>query len=74
VQVTFPDTLTLACWVPQETIGKDRFEQLFLAVSHKDQRICADGKALMVTFDYRKGQKSLVPKAVLEALLGVIGG
>ncbi|KAJ3193426.1 hypothetical protein HK101_004858 [Irineochytrium annulatum] len=58
--VVYPDTLTA-------TLGEDRFTQDFVAVSHKMQRVVANGKAEVVTFDYVNQKKAPIPSEVLAA-------
>lgn len=67
-QITFPDTVTVGIKVPQSSIQKDRFEQHFVAVSHKLGRICADGRATIVMFDYTKQQKADISPILLKAI------
>lgn len=67
-QVRYPDTLTLCTRVPLDTVREDRFEMRFEAVSHRLERVVADGAALVVMFDYGKDGKAPVPKEMLDAL------
>ncbi|KAI8850440.1 HotDog domain-containing protein [Chytridium lagenaria] len=66
--VEYPDTLTVGVRVGRETIGRDRFTQLFKAVSHKLGRVVAEGEAVIVTYDYENKKKADIPKAVLDAI------
>ncbi|KAJ3225726.1 hypothetical protein HK099_006339 [Clydaea vesicula] len=67
--VTYPDTITLAVQVPEESIKKDRFVQQFVAVSHKHSRIVAEGHCTIVVVDYQNGgKKTDIPESILKAL------
>ena len=66
-QITFPDTVTLG--IRAESLGSDRFDQHFLAVSHKQERIFADGKATIVMFDYEKQKKAILSPQLVKALV-----
>ncbi|KAJ3277605.1 hypothetical protein HK104_003167, partial [Borealophlyctis nickersoniae] len=65
--VTYPDTVSVGVRVPREKVGKDRFTQEFVIVSHKEEKVVCDGECVVVTFDYKTGKKADIPKEVLEA-------
>ncbi|KAI8924690.1 HotDog domain-containing protein [Entophlyctis helioformis] len=65
--VWYPDIITVATRVPPESLKRDRFTQTFVMVSHAQQRVVADGDAVIVLYDYAKGAKTDVPEALLAA-------
>lgn len=46
-----------------------QFDQHFIAVSHKDNRIVAEGKAEVVIFDYQTNKKTQIPQKLRDAIL-----
>ncbi|KAJ3226041.1 hypothetical protein HDU81_007495 [Chytriomyces hyalinus] len=67
--VRYPDSL----WLGARTVSLsgDRFDQEYCAVSEREQRIVAYGRATIVTFDHVKNAKAPVPAEVVEAMLAV---
>ncbi|KAJ3406583.1 hypothetical protein HDU80_010880 [Chytriomyces hyalinus] len=65
--VQYPDTLTVGVRIDPKSVGKDRFDQEFLLVSHGTGSVVADGRATVVTFDYEKGTKADIPPLILRA-------
>ncbi|KAJ3393700.1 hypothetical protein CcCBS67573_g00149 [Chytriomyces confervae] len=67
--VRYPDSL----WLGARTVSLsgDRFDQEYCAVSERDQRIVAFGRATIVTFDHVKNAKARVPAEVVQAMLAV---
>ena len=63
----YPDTVTVACRIPKESLSKDRFIQEFIVVSHAQERIVADGTTLVVIYDYKKHCKTDIPQEILDA-------
>ena len=69
--LTYPDTISVGVRVTD--MGEDRFTMAFRVVSHRHQRVAAEGDGLIVTYDYRAGRKTLVPQEVrarIQALEG----
>lgn len=69
--VVFPDTILMASRVPAEHIQLDRFKQEFIAVSHEQERIVAQGEATIVSFDYEHLTKAPLPDQVKDILIRV---
>ena len=69
--LTYPDTISVGVRVTD--MGEDRFTMAFRVVSHRHQRVAAEGDGLIVTYDYRAGRKTPVPQEVrarIQALEG----
>ncbi|KAI9143355.1 hypothetical protein BKA69DRAFT_1123154 [Paraphysoderma sedebokerense] len=75
--VFYPDTLTVAIRTKPSDLEKlrndkdnvlDRLDLEFVMVSHRLEKIAADGFANCVTFDYAKGRKCPAPVEVKEAI------
>ncbi len=69
--LTYPDTISVGVRVTD--MGEDRFTMAFRVVSHRHQRVAAEGDGLIVTYDYRAGRKIPVPQEVrarIQALEG----
>lgn len=71
IPLTYPDTVSVGTRVPK--IEHDRFTMEYYIVSHKHQRVAAEGEGVIVSFDYRGNKKAPLPEevkrriAVLEA-------
>eukprot|EP01104_Vermistella_antarctica_P018114 TRINITY_DN6609_c0_g1_i1.p1 TRINITY_DN6609_c0_g1~~TRINITY_DN6609_c0_g1_i1.p1 ORF type:complete len:247 (+),score=1.32 TRINITY_DN6609_c0_g1_i1:392-1132(+) len=60
--VTFPDRLIVGTRATD--ISKDRFKMDYRVVSHKTQKVVADGDALVVIVDYGTGRPVEIPSSV----------
>jgi acyl-CoA thioester hydrolase len=69
--LSYPDTLTLGARV--EEVGEDRLHVRHAIYSEKLGRIAAEGRALIVSFDYAKQHKAPVPDAWREAVARLEG-
>ena len=67
--VTFPDTLTVGSKVIE--MRDDRFTMEYAIVSTKHQAITTVGRATIVMFDFKSGQKAAIPKVVREYITKV---
>ncbi|MBF0377619.1 MAG: acyl-CoA thioesterase [Desulfamplus sp.] len=64
IPLVYPDTISIGTKI--SSIQEDRFTMQHLVVSHKHQKIAAQGEAVIVTYDYKKGCKAPVPKFLIE--------
>lgn len=62
-----PDTVTIG--VQLRELAHDRFLTRYRVVSHKLQRVAAEGDGLIVYYDYRAGAKCAVPDVIRERML-----
>ena len=62
----YPDTVTAAARVTE--IGADDFLMRYLVLSHKHQRVAAEGGSRIVNYDYENKCKSPLPQELLERL------
>lgn len=74
VPLTYPDTISVGARITK--IESDRFTMQYLVVSHRLGRIAAEGKGVLVTYDFRANKKIPVPEELrknitaLEATVG----
>ena len=66
VPLTFPDTISVGACVPE--ISEDRFVMLYRVVSHRHQKIAAQGDGVLVTFDYKENHKVKMPLELQERI------
>jgi len=59
IPLTYPDTVSIGTRVPE--IQADRFTMEYCVVSHKHQKVAAEGTGLIVCFNYKKKKKTAVP-------------
>jgi len=69
--LTYPDSVTVGVRVT--TLGADRFTVQHRVVSQQANVIAAEGEGVVVSYDYRRGQKAPLPAAVREAILALDG-
>ena len=69
--LTYPDSVTVGVRVT--TLGADRFTVQHRVVSQQANVIAAEGECVVVSYDYRRGQKAPLPAAVREAILALDG-
>ena len=69
--LTYPDRVTVGVRVT--TLGADRFTVQHRVVSQQANVIAAEGEGVVVSYDYRRGQKAPLPAAVREAILALDG-
>jgi len=69
--LTYPDSVTVGVRVT--TLGADRFTVQHRVVSQQANVIAAEGDGMVVSYDYRCGQKAPLPAAVREAILALDG-
>ena len=58
----YPDTVSIGARVTE--IGSDRFVMEYRLVSHHLQKIAAEGKGVVVAYNYRDRRKAELPEAV----------
>jgi len=69
IPLTYPDTVSIGTRVPE--MEADRFTMEYYVVSHKHQKVAAEGTGLIVCFNYKENKKTAVPaelKRRIEAL------
>ena len=62
IPLTYPDNVSIGTRV--STIEEDRFTMEYVVVSHKHQKVAADGSGLIVCFDYKENKKVPVPAEI----------
>lgn len=73
IPLTYPDTVSVGTRISK--IGEDRFTMEYGIVSHKHQKIAAQGEGVIVSYDYRANKKTALPEvwkqriAALEAMV-----
>src|SRR5262245_12449960 len=60
IPLTYPDTVSIGTRV--STIEDDRFTMEYFVVSHKYQKIAAEGTGLIVCFNYTEKKKTSFPE------------
>jgi acyl-CoA thioester hydrolase len=69
IPLTYPDKVSIGARVAE--MQNDRFTMEYYVVSHKHQRVAAEGGGLIVCFNYTENKKTLVPEEIkhrIEAL------
>lgn len=74
IPLTYPDTVAIGTRVT--TIEEDRFTMEYQVVSHKHQRVAAEGSGLIVCFNYQVNKKVVVPQEIKQRIkdLEVLSG
>ncbi len=64
--LTYPDRISIGARIAQ--IGADRVVMEYVVVSHKHQKIAAEGDGVVVSFDYREGKKAAMPDEIARRI------
>jgi acyl-CoA thioester hydrolase len=59
IPLTYPDTVSIGTRVPE--VQDDRFTMEYYVVSHKHQKVAAEGTGLIVCFHYKENKKTPIP-------------
>jgi acyl-CoA thioester hydrolase len=62
IPLTYPDTVSVGTKVTN--IEDDRFLMTYAVVSHRHQRVAAEGEGVIVSYDYREKKKAPLPQAI----------
>ena len=66
IPLKYPDTVSIGTRV--STIEGDRFTMEYVVVSHKHQKVAADGSGLIVCFNYNENKKVAVPAEIRKRI------
>ena len=64
--LTYPDTVSVGAKVID--IAEDRFTMKYVVVSHKHQKIAAEGEGVVVIYNYREGKKTAMPDEIRKRI------
>jgi acyl-CoA thioester hydrolase len=67
--LTYPDTVSVGSRIAG--IEDDRLIMLHVVVSHRHQKIAAEGEDIIVMYDYREGKKTAIPDSIRQHLLSL---
>ena len=67
IPLTYPDRVTVGAKV--DTMEEDRFIMKYVVLSHKHKKIAASGEGLLVSFDYRKSEKTPLPDIIKSKII-----
>jgi acyl-CoA thioester hydrolase len=70
--LTYPDTVSVGAKITD--IAEDRFTMKHLVVSHRHQKIAAEGEGVIVMYDYREGKKTLLPDVIRQRIRSIEQG
>jgi acyl-CoA thioester hydrolase len=65
--LTYPDTVSVGTKITD--IAEDRFTMKYVIVSHKHQKVAAEGDGVVVMYDYREGKKTAIPEEIRKRIL-----
>ena len=67
--LTYPDTVYVGAKVTE--MEEDRFAMNYVVVSHRHQKIAAEGDGVIVMYDYREGKKTAMPAEIRSRILAL---
>src|SRR3990172_6238676 len=67
--LTYPDTVSVGTKITD--IAEDRFTMKYVVVSHKHQKVAAEGDGVVVMYDYRVGKKTAIPEEIRKRILAM---
>ena len=62
IPLSYPDRVSIG--VRARNLGDDRFTHEYVVVSHKLEKIAAEGDGLIVTYNYQSHEKATVPTVI----------
>jgi acyl-CoA thioester hydrolase len=65
--LTYPDTVSVGAKITD--MAEDRFTMKYVVVSHKHQKIAAEGDGVIVMYNYTKGKKTPIPEELRKNIL-----
>ena len=65
--LTYPDTISVGTKITDMT--EDRFTMKYMIVSHKHQKIAAEGDGVIVMYNYNEGKKTAIPDEIRKKIL-----
>lgn len=66
IPLTYPDTVSVGA--KTVSVEEDRFTMKYVVVSHRHQKIAAEGEGVVVMYNYREGKKTNIPDAIRQRL------
>lgn len=66
IPLTYPDKVSIGTRV--SAIEDDRFTMEYYVVSHKHEKVAAEGSGLIVCFDYKQNKKTTVPAELKQRI------
>lgn len=66
IPLTYPDTVSVGA--KTISVEEDRFTMKYVVVSHRHQKIAAEGEGVVVMYNYREGKKTNIPDAIRQLL------
>ncbi|MFH1296178.1 MAG: thioesterase family protein [Bacteroidota bacterium] len=66
IPLTYPDTVSIGAKISE--IDKDRFKMEYLVVSHRFQKVAANGEGILVTYNYRENCKVPIPENLKQKI------
>jgi acyl-CoA thioester hydrolase len=67
--LTYPDTVSVGAKIVG--MEEDRFTMNYVVVSHRHQKIAAEGDGVIVLYDYREGKKTAMPDEIRARILAL---
>jgi len=72
VPLTYPDTVSVGARV--HSLEADRFTMDYCVVSHRLEKVAAEGSGVIVMFDYRENAKTGIPQALRQRIKAIERG
>jgi len=66
IPLTYPDTVSIGARVSE--METDRFTMEYYVVSHRHQKVAAEGTGLIVCFNYKENKKTVVPAELKQRI------
>jgi acyl-CoA thioester hydrolase len=67
IPLTYPDMVSVGAKITDMT--EDRFTMKYVVVSHKHQKIAAEGDGVIVMYNYTEGKKTPIPDEIRAKIL-----
>ena len=71
IPLTYPDTVSVGSRISR--LEEDRFIMEYRVVSHRHNKIAAEGEGMIVIFNYREGKKTAAPAELKKLIVEIEG-
>lgn len=69
IPLTYPDTVSIGARVTD--VQGDRFTMLYRVVSHRHNKVAAEGEGLLIAYDYNALSKASLPEVIQNRILAI---
>ena len=69
IPLTYPDTISVGTKIVE--LEKNRFVMKYSVISHRLQKVAAEGEGLVVFFNYKENRKASIPEEMKQRIISM---